>query len=541
MRKKIKIINSIITITSVLLSFGFFRSKERLEEHSSQSKLFSNNSLLTSNIYSFYERIGLDKAWQITTGSNTISVGIMDTGFNQFNPALQGNIDTTLSYDFFDENRGPFDNLNLSHGTDVACRLGGNGINGLYYSGVTRNSNLIALRVDGNTFPYNENLLAVCMAFYYAEANNIPIINFSGGFYESDINFNSKILLQAAVNNYSGLIVCAAGNGNESIGNPEMYDIDSDGHKLYPACFTNDNILVVGGTKENSDELNNGLTNYGTTSVDLFAPGGDGTSLAAPLVAGTAALMLSIDSSLTATQLKQKILTSVDIISGYENYCFSHGRLNVLKSLQSVLPAICEGTTTSLSQIEYGQNQWYRFISGYGIYTFETTGSLDTCGFLYNNNLAGIVCSSSSGGSGDNFLFTCLLSPGAYYLKINLNSYSLPDYYNIVISNHPHSYNDHYSSNGPKGHNSYCLCGDYKVLPHIYPTDINGNKLPCVVCGFSLNGGLLANKLGVSIGNGSYIYEDGTICLSYNDYIRIIQNDYFKGDSTWENILNYLL
>lgn len=525
----------------VALSILYLQSNQGIANHYLNGSYFSTSPSQATNVGDYYQRIEMDKAWQISTGSSSVSVGIIDTGFVPTDPRLQGNIDTSLSYDFCDQNRGPFSNINLYHGTEVASRLGGNGNSGLYSSGVVKESNLIALRVDDINSPHNENLLAVAYALFYAQMYNVPIVNFSGGFYESDIDFISKNILQAAVNQYSGLIVCAAGNGNENTSNPEMYNIDSDEHKLYPACFTNDNILVVGGTMENSDELNNGKTNYGTTSVDLFAPGGDGTSLATPLVAGTAALMLSVNPNLTTVQLKQKILSNVDYIQGYENYCVSHGRLNVLKSLLAALPAIGEGTTTSLNQIEYGSFQWYRFISGYGIYSFETTGSLDTVGSLYYNNLSGLIETSSSGGSGNNFSFTCPLSPGAYYLKIGLNSYSLPGYYNITISNHPHLYNDHYSSAGFSGHKCYCLCGDYEIKPHVFPTDINGNRLPCVVCGFSLGGGILSIENGAFFGNGSFVYEDGTICLSHDDYIWIMHSDFFNGVETWNGLLDFLL
>ena len=58
-----------------------------------------------------------------------------------------------------------------------------------------------------------------------------------------------------------------------------------------------------------------------------------GTSFAAPYVAGVAALLLSMDSSLTATELKAIIERNVYEISGLANYCVTGGRLNAVQVL----------------------------------------------------------------------------------------------------------------------------------------------------------------------------------------------------------------
>ena len=92
---------------------------------------------------------------------------------------------------------------------------------------------------------------------------------------------------------------------------------------FYPCDLPEVNIVCVGATDQNDQPA--WFTNYGVTSVDLFAPGvnilstypggyayDDGTSMATPMVTGTLALMLQHHPSLTTAQLKSELLASVD-------------------------------------------------------------------------------------------------------------------------------------------------------------------------------------------------------------------------------------
>src|SRR5262249_20194326 len=137
------------------------------------------------------------------------------------------------------------------------------------------------------------------------------------------------------------LHVCAAGNANH----------DNDLNPAFPASFPLDNIISVAATDGNDRYAD--FSNYGAESVDLAAPGAgvgnlttrppteygpfDGTSAAAPLVSGAAALVASAFPGITAAQIKQQILDGVDPIGHLgDNYLKptrTNGRLNIARAL----------------------------------------------------------------------------------------------------------------------------------------------------------------------------------------------------------------
>jgi uncharacterized repeat protein (TIGR02543 family) len=133
-----------------------------------------------------------------------------------------------------------------------------------------------------------------------------------------------------------GLFVHCAGNdgGNLDSGYTEISDY---------RYIDKDNVIVVGASDQNDNLAD--FSNYGATSVDLFAPGVniltttansgyvyvDGTSFATPMVAGTAALILSLYPDMPTAVIKQAILDGVD--NGFDGLCVTGGRLNVYNAL----------------------------------------------------------------------------------------------------------------------------------------------------------------------------------------------------------------
>jgi subtilisin family serine protease len=134
------------------------------------------------------------------------------------------------------------------------------------------------------------------------------------------------------------LLVVAAGNDGHSI----------DAHPVYPASFTNGNLLVVAATTAR-DTLAD-FSNYGSKSVDLAAPGDgvqstypkssyrslSGTSMAAPMVAGAAAMLRAADSSLSYKELRSALKETVDPLPALDGRIVTGGRLDLDRALASL-------------------------------------------------------------------------------------------------------------------------------------------------------------------------------------------------------------
>lgn len=287
------------------------------------------NDYSTSGTYEQWglAKISMPSAWSIKTGSSSIKVGVIDSGINNAHDDLEYRVNATLSKSFSTSDGPLIDTDN--HGTMVAGIIGAQGNNGIGITGVCWNIRLVSLKVPESGV-VNGNHIA--SAINYAKNKELPILNISIGVPQST-------LLQNAVNNYSGLIVCAAGYGYYASINLDSNPI------VFPACCTNDNILVV-GTSTQTDHLF-GFTNYGHYTVDLFAPGDSirsttasgsygtdsGNSFSAPFVTGVAALLKSLHSDASASAIKNAIMENVDPVSSLSNKCLSGGRINAYKAL----------------------------------------------------------------------------------------------------------------------------------------------------------------------------------------------------------------
>lgn len=286
------------------------------------------------------EKIKAYDAWDIEKGNSTLTVGNIDSGINQIHEDLMGNM-SNLSC-----GTDPYTD-SIDHGTETAGIIGAVGNNGKGISGVCWNLKIASLKACIGASDEVPQL--VIAAIEYAKANNIKLLNFSGGFYQDEIAGYSKGL-KDAISSYNGLIVVAAGNQNFEI----VDEGNSNGIKLYPQSFNLDNIIVVGASNRNDERWVSSqleASNYSSTIVDLFAPGVNiyttsknstqaykydtGTSMSAPFVTGVAALIWSVEPFLSPSQVKSRIMQNVDPIPALSNMCVSGGRLNAQKALEA--------------------------------------------------------------------------------------------------------------------------------------------------------------------------------------------------------------
>ena len=326
--------------------------------------------------------INIDKAWEMTTGNSNVTVAILDTGidinhrdlsnsiYTNANEAMNGRDtdgngykDDVHGWDFTtfqnSNNNGDsnvFDNAETDkHGTHVAGIIAA-GINNYDGKGVAPSVKLLPVKIlsdnDGTVFNAIKGI-------EYAEMMGAKIANCSWG------SEHYSQFLYDAIENSDMLFVCAAGNDGS----------DVEKYPTYPAAYEADNIISVGATDVNGNIAS--FSNYGK-GVDIAAPGKgiystlpnngfgslDGTSMAAPYVAGAGALLLSVSDNLTAQELRDRILQTPTYVSSLKNKVNTSGILNVSDLLlTSVLPTNFNGRKYGAETILVG-NEIYS-IGGY--------------------------------------------------------------------------------------------------------------------------------------------------------------------------------
>lgn len=226
-------------------------------------------------------------------------------------------------YDWSDTNYGNGNPNNRvddeSHGTHVAGIIAAERNNGKGANGVANNVAIMSIRAVPNGDEYDKD---IARGIRYAVDNGAKVINGSfGKSYSPKAQWVYDAIKYASDNNV--LFVHAAGNDGANLDNPSNPNFPND--QINNGIEFVDNVITVGALDPNyGSELVASYSNYGKINVDIFAPGTDiystypndsyeyspGTSMAAPAVAGLAALLLSQYPDLTASQVKKIILAS---------------------------------------------------------------------------------------------------------------------------------------------------------------------------------------------------------------------------------------
>jgi len=294
------------------------------------------------------ENINASLAWDMSTGASSVLVAITDTGYSYNHDELKeqvfvnqkeipgngidddnnGFIDDWHGWDFAGDDNDPTDGH--MHGTHVAGIIGAKANNDVGISGVNWNVSILPLQFltkDGSG-----DTSDAIDAIVYAADMGARVMNASWG------GSQSSQALEDAINygfEKGMLFVCAAGNDSAN----------SDLVASYPAGHESPGILSIASS--DPDGKLSSFSNYGATTVDIVAPGGQilstvldnkygrasGTSMASPMAAGVAALIVSANPALTVLELRNAMLNAVDINGDFEGVVSSSGHINAQKAL----------------------------------------------------------------------------------------------------------------------------------------------------------------------------------------------------------------
>jgi thermitase len=280
-----------------------------------------------------WAKIQAYQAWDITEGSASVKVAVIDTGIDTSHPDLPA---VAMQWNFVNNTSNAEDDN--GHGTHVAGTIGALTNNGVAVSGLNWNVSLMAAKALNSSG--SGSYTAIANAIRWAADNGAKVINMSLG------GSVGSTTLKNAVDyawNKGVVLACAAGNNGTRA-------------KSYPAAYTN--CIAVAATDQNDAKAS--FSQYGSSWVDVAAPGVailstmpnssvylntqygyyqnydalNGTSMATPHVAGLAGLVWATRKCTTASCVRSRIENNTDAISGTGTY-WSKGRINAYKAVSA--------------------------------------------------------------------------------------------------------------------------------------------------------------------------------------------------------------
>lgn len=323
------------------------------------------------------QKIEAYEAWSKTQGSADVVVAVIDTGVDINHPDLKPNIwknsseildgrdndgniyvDDLQGWDFIGGDNNPSPDIDepdartpaIQHGTLVAGLIGAVGNNGIGGTGIAWNVKIMPLRALDSRG--RGDVGTVIEAIRYAVNKGADVINLSfvGPGFEREL----FVVLQDAMR--KGVLVVAAVGNNEGGGGTDL-----DTSPLYPVCYsgTTGEDVALGVAATDEQDRKSTFSNYGANCVDISAPGSSmystqyynpgrgfsnlfgngwsGSSMAAPIVSGAAALLKSLNPSLRGQDIRNVLVQSSDPIDllnpGFAGK-LGRGRLNIRKAME---------------------------------------------------------------------------------------------------------------------------------------------------------------------------------------------------------------
>ena len=294
------------------------------------------------------------RAWDITKGSKSVKIAVIDTGVDYNHPDLAANmwvneaeangeegvdddgngfVDDIHGYDFANDDGDPMDGQ--SHGTHCAGTIAAVHDNNEGVAGVMADATIVAIKflTDSGSGTTEDAIRAID----YATAMDVDIMSNSwgGGGY-------SQALAEAIDRAEAKGIYFVAAAGNSAVNN--------DQRPHYPSSYENDNVIAVAA--HNIKDNLASFSCYGRESVDIAAPGRNtmstvpdgkyasksGTSMATPHVSGVLGLLVAQEGRVSVSEMRERLLATSDPAPGYRGKVSSGGRVNAYNLLTDFRP-----------------------------------------------------------------------------------------------------------------------------------------------------------------------------------------------------------
>jgi thermitase len=322
--------------------------------------------------------LNVEKAWQITTGSKDVIVGVIDTGVDFTIPDLaenawvneaeangkpgvdddkNGYVDDINGYNFVGKKGDSKDDH--GHGSHVAGTIGARGNNQKDVAGVNWNVRIMALKFL--SAQGSGSLADAILAIDYATKMGAHLTNNSwggGGFSQALMDSIKR------ASDKSILFIAAAGNNGTN----------NDVTAQYPANYNLPNVISVAAISNDGTKAS--FSCYGLKTVHIAAPGNyilstipialdtqdgkkdglaswRGTSMATPHVAGVAALVLSKYPGMTAADLKDRILKTAVPLASMKGISVTGGLLNAHNALTNTIPPPDVNDPSNWPQVDF--------------------------------------------------------------------------------------------------------------------------------------------------------------------------------------------
>jgi subtilisin family serine protease len=303
------------------------------------------------------------EAWNLLTSAETL-VAVIDSGIRVTHEDLVDNLWTNPGEipgnGVDDDHNGYVDDVHginaldgdthltdtMGHGTAIAGIIGALGNNGKGTVGVAWRVQIMVCKFFDQG--REGSISGVIECLNYARIKKAKIVNASW------VDTDYSQALYSALNRARSagmIIVAAAGNGT----------LDIDVSPIYPPAYNLDNIVTVAASTRTNTLAN--FSNYGAQAVHLAAPGTDiygpwlggdneyayfnGTSMAAPFVTGSLALLWTRYPNDSHTQIIKRLLAAVDPLPVLEGKCRTGGRLNLHRALAGGLSAAFTASPTN--------------------------------------------------------------------------------------------------------------------------------------------------------------------------------------------------